>query len=96
MSIKLTLSENKFNLIICEEEKNISINSIYSEIQKNQTLRYKIIHTLAEKGYVFHGTNETFNEFDFGKIKGGFRGKEGYGFYFTKDAYKLKSMVLIL
>lgn len=60
----------------------------YERFQTDQSFRYKVISKLANNGYLFHGTNEKFNAFDSSKIKGGFRGKEGYGAYFTKEAYK--------
>lgn len=43
---------------------------------------------LAKQGYIFHGTNEKFDAFDSNKIQGGSRGREGYGAYFTNEAYK--------
>lgn len=60
----------------------------YERFQKDQTFRYRIIGMLAQQGYIFHGTNEKFDAFDSNKIKGGSRGREGYGAYFTNEAYK--------
>ena len=60
----------------------------YERFQKDQTFRYRIIGMLAQQGYIFHGTNEKFDAFDSNQIKGGSRGREGYGAYFTNEAYK--------
>lgn len=54
----------------------------------NYDLKYKIAVDLIEKGYIIHCTNEEFNSFDSAYIKGGQRGKEGYGFYFSDMPYK--------
>lgn len=62
----------------------------YQKFQQDQGFRYKVIAKLSKQGYLFHGTNDNFDSFDSSKIKGGFRGKEGYGAYFTKDAYKVE------
>ena len=58
----------------------------YERFQKDQTFRYRIIGMLAQQGYIFHGTNEKFDAFDSNQIKGGSRGREGYGAYFTNEA----------
>lgn len=60
----------------------------YERFQRDQTFRYRIIGMLAKQGYIFHGTNEKFDAFDSNKIQGGSRGREGYGAYFTNEAYK--------
>lgn len=60
----------------------------YERFQRDQTFRYRIIGMLAKQGYIFHGTNEKFDAFDSNKIRGGSRGREGYGAYFTNEAYK--------
>lgn len=88
--MRVIINENKFDLLISEEYKDISIDNVYKEMQTNQSFRFKILNSLFERGYVFHGTNEQFDYFDSSKIKGGSRGREGYGFYFTKDAYKVE------
>lgn len=60
----------------------------YERFQRDQTFRYRIIGMLAKQGYIFHGTNKKFDAFDSNKIQGGSRGREGYGAYFTNEAYK--------
>lgn len=60
----------------------------YERFQTDQSFRYKVIAKLVNNGYLFHGTNEKFDTFDSNRVKGGFRGKEGYGAYFTQEAYK--------
>lgn len=52
------------------------------------SLKMKIAGTLIKNGYLIHCTNENFNVFDPKYIKGGFRAKEGYGFYFSDMSYK--------
>ena len=49
---------------------------------------YDIINNLINRGYLVHATNKDFNQFDYNKIIGGSRAKEGYGFYFSDMAYK--------
>lgn len=39
-------------------------------------------------GYLIHGTNDDFIDFDVEKIKGGLRSEYGYGMYFSDEAYK--------
>lgn len=60
----------------------------YEQFKTNQSFRYQIIGKLVKQGYIFHGTNKNFDVFDSNKIKGGSRGREGYGVYFTNEAYK--------
>lgn len=60
----------------------------YEQFQTNQSFRYQVIGKLVKQGYIFHGTNKKFDDFDSNKIKGGSRGREGYGVYFTNEAYK--------
>ena len=50
--------------------------------------KYKIASELINKGYLIHCTDAVFDSFDQSFIKGGFRAKEGYGFYFTSMPYK--------
>ena len=54
----------------------------------NNSIIYNILSNEIKNGYIIHGTNEKFNVFDVNKIKGGFRAKEGYGFYFSDSPYK--------
>lgn len=49
---------------------------------------YNILADEIKNGYIIHGSNEDFDIFDPSKIKGGFRAKEGYGFYFSDSPYK--------
>lgn len=50
--------------------------------------KYKVAATLIEQGYLIHCTNDDFKEFSPNFIKGGFRAREGYGFYFSDMPYK--------
>lgn len=62
--------------------------SSYETLRQDQAYRYKVFGTLAEKGYLFHGSDKSFDSFDSGMIKGGTRGTYGWGAYFTNAAYK--------
>lgn len=57
-------------------------------INEDYSSDYKLIANLLEKGYIVHGTNADFEQFDSKFIKGGSRAREGYGFYFTEHIYK--------
>ena len=50
--------------------------------------RYKLAAKLISKGYLIHCTPSDFDKFDPQFIKGGGRGREGYGFYFSDMPYK--------
>ena len=50
--------------------------------------KYNICGKLLDSGYLIHGTMHDFTSFDSAFITGGFRAKEGYGFYFSDEAYK--------
>lgn len=50
--------------------------------------KYEVAVELIKKGYLIHCTNEDFDKFDEKHIKGGFRAREGYGFYFSDMPYK--------
>lgn len=76
---------NRLSQLIKEEE---ALESLYRKFQINDSFRYKVVGTLMEHGYLFHGTTESFESFDPSYIKGGSRGNYGYGFYFTNAAYK--------
>lgn len=60
----------------------------YERFQNDRPFRYKIIGKLSDMGYIFHGSDKSFDSFDSSMIKGGSRGREGYGAYFTNSAYK--------
>lgn len=60
----------------------------YERFQNDQPFRYKIIGQLVDRGYIFHGSDKSFDTFDSSIIRGGSRGREGYGAYFTNSAYK--------
>lgn len=68
--------------------KMLMEGAAYDEFCSNQPLRYRIICRMVEDGYLFHGTDGEWDEFDVSKIKGGLRGVYGYGAYFTDAAYK--------
>jgi hypothetical protein len=80
-----SLHENK-NL---SEDRHLYKNS-YEKFQDDSSFRWKVTHLLSNMGYLFHGTPSEFDNFDKSKIVGGSRGREGYGAYFTKDAYKIE------
>ena len=69
-------------------ESVINADEVYEKIQTNQVFRYRVINGLASNGYIFHGGDDDFTEFDKSQIKGGSRGIYGYGAYFTDAAYK--------
>lgn len=50
--------------------------------------RYNVACDLIDKGYLVHSTDANFDKFDEDFIKGGFRAREGYGFYFSDMPYK--------
>lgn len=50
--------------------------------------KYNVASELIEKGYLIHCTDAVFSQFDEKFIKGGFRAREGYGFYFSDMPYK--------
>lgn len=72
-------------IIITEKQEK---QLFYNQFQTNQSIRYKVVNMLAKRGYVFHGSNESFDSFDSTKIKGGTRGVYGFGAYFTDESYK--------
>lgn len=79
------LIENKiYNhlLPLIKEDKELDL---YEKYKSDISFRFTVTHLLAEKGYFVHGTNESFDLFDFGKFN---RFKDGYGIYFTSDSYK--------
>lgn len=91
----IRLTESEFHTLIEDTVKKLLLlneydknQNIYQSFQQNQSLRYKIIGTLAKNGYLVHGTTEKFDMFDSAKIKGGSRATIGYGAYFTDAAYK--------
>lgn len=79
------LIENKiYNhlLPLIKEDKELDL---YEKYKSDMSFRFTVTHLLAEKGYFVHGTNESFDLFDFGKFN---RFRDGYGIYFTSDSYK--------
>lgn len=77
-----------FIQLVNEAVEEMENNDLYQKFKTNQSFRYKAVNILAKNGYLVHGTNDEFAWFDKSKIKGGFRGNYGYGFYFTDAAYK--------
>lgn len=49
---------------------------------------FKLVAKLISNGYLIHCSPNDFDYFDETYIKGGFRAKEGYGFYFSNMPYK--------
>lgn len=79
------LIENKLYahlLPLIKEDKELDL---YEKYKSDMSFRFTVTHLLAEKGYLVHGTNESFDLFDFGRFN---RFKDGYGIYFTSDSYK--------
>ena len=64
------------------------MDNIYELFKNDRNFRYRMVYELVKRGYVIHGTDSEFNRFDINKVKGGLRGKYGYGAYFTDAAYK--------
>ena len=85
------LSKEEYDAIqIPEEYLDDSIANSVKEALGEDTYgdRYALAAKLINQGYLIHGTPEEFDQFDSSKIKGGFRAKEGYGFYFSDMPYK--------
>ena len=72
-------------IIITEEQEK---QLFYDRFKSSQSIRYKVVNMLAKRGYVFHGSEQSFDSFDADKIKGGTRGVYGFGAYFTDESYK--------
>lgn len=49
---------------------------------------YKKVANTIKEGYLVHGTDKEFLEFDPSMIRGGMRAEYGYGIYFTDTPYK--------
>lgn len=62
--------------------------SLYREFQENQSFRFKMVYLLAQDGYVVHGSDKVFYNFNKAKVQGGSRGRYGFGAYFADSAYK--------
>lgn len=75
--IESLLSEGRYDFSMCNRYIN------------DMSFRYKINYYLSNNGYLFHGSDKQFKQFDPSKIKGGCRGPFGYGAYFTDEAYKV-------
>lgn len=91
---RIVVSERQLNII--KENFGLEINDSasinegvnYEKFCASQALRYKVLYKMVEDGYLFHGNEDEWTEFDQNKIKGGSRGVHGYGAYFTNAAYK--------
>ena len=70
------------------EDINIKLNvkSFLSDELKKHELLSKVI----ENGFVLHGTNQEFMDFESAYIKGSNRMVYGWGFYFTDTPYKIR------
>ena len=73
---------------VYDRTNSISEGVSYDAFKSNQSLRYKLIYSMINDGYLFHGNDGEWESFDKSKIKGGSRGIYGYGAYFTNAAYK--------
>lgn len=79
------LIENKIYNHLLPLIKEDNELDLYEKYKSDISFRFTVTHLLAEKGYFVHGTNESFDLFDFGRFN---RFKDGYGIYFTSDSYK--------
>lgn len=82
------MTEAKIRQIIKEVTNRFIIlenKTPYDYYVTHNGFRYKMNALLRKDGYVIHGTNNDFDEFDTTKIK---RGVYGYGIYFANMAYK--------
>ena len=77
-----------FKEMVNEAVEDMNGNGLYYKFQTDNAFRYKAVNILAQNGYLVHGTDTEFDNFDSSKIKGGTRGNYGYGAYFTNAAYK--------
>lgn len=62
--------------------------SLYQNFLSNDKLRNDILHKIINAGYIIHGTNSEFNEFDPSFIKGSNSAVYGHGIYFSDEIYK--------
>lgn len=65
-----------------------AVEQVYNEYLNNPKFRMDIIKTALSNGYVVHGTDAEFSEFDKDYVKGGLSANYGYGFYFTDNVTK--------
>lgn len=68
--------------------KKITITESQFQTLVESSSTFNKCRELISKGYLVHGTTTEWDEFSTEFIKGGSRGKEGYGAYFTDAAYK--------
>lgn len=68
--------------------ESVSEHTSYDKFREGQAFRYRIIASMVKDGYLFHGTDCEWDEFDKNRIKGEERAVYGYGAYFTNAAYK--------
>lgn len=73
---------------IYDKTNTITEGVSYDKFRDGQAFRYRIIGAMIKDGYLFHGTNSEFDEFESDRIHGEERGVYGYGAYFTNAAYK--------
>ena len=73
---------------IYDKTNTITEGVSYDKFRDGQAFRYRIIGAMIKDGYLFHGTDSEFDEFESDRIHGEERGVYGYGAYFTNAAYK--------
>ena len=80
----------KSNLLryINETVESVEGNGLYYKFKTNMGFRFEACYKLYQHGYVVHGSDTEFENFDSSKIKGGTRAVYGWGAYFTNDSYK--------
>lgn len=80
----------KSNLLryINETVETVEGNGLYYKFKTSMSFRFEACHKLYQHGYVVHGSDTEFENFDSSKIKGGTRAVYGWGAYFTNDSYK--------
>ena len=73
---------------IYDKTNTITEGVSYDRFRDGQAFRYRVIASMVKDGYLFHGTDNEWDEFDQNRIKGEERAVYGYGAYFTNAAYK--------
>lgn len=69
-------------------ESENKYEDLYDKFVHDANYRYRAVYELVKNGYLIHGTEGNFDEFDPNKVKGGSRAQYGFGAYFTDAAYK--------
>lgn len=68
------------------------MKTIYERFKTEWRFREKMMKFLSDEGIVAHGSLNVFDSFDTDKMK---RAKEGWGLYFSNEAYKAEEYALV-